>query len=865
MRTLTNRKKALLALVLITMVIYGPFVLMMNKPFITNAKNINNNDPIIENILNDIPRTSGVGSWWNASFRFRVEIEFQEPGYFNRSNEPVDVYITFEQGKCHKDTIRVLLYQLGDTWVETPYQIWNKTMYDATYVKSCTITFLTTIEKNDSELYYVYYSDSNDNGNIINPLNKYLQASSLSSDFDGKKLTVLNSEFALEMEEGSSINNFTKQNQNFHTEYSLSPWIKEGIVNSSIYSPDPVEGGAIHNWLVVGPFNFFNPDWNNPITDTAYHIDLSENYIQGDYATGGDAPSIFLDESKQWGYKDFSTYTTYTSYNGYMNLNQYFGNPDTVCAYASVYIMSPVDLNSVYLKVGSDDGIRIWRDGVKIHDNHVLRGPQPDREIADTSPLSFEAGVWYNYIVLVEENTGDWGFNFRFSNNSNLYGNTPQNDPDSITNLNIAIQPPLPVIQTISEVQVGPVFSQYEMTWEDSSDMKIFDTITFYSAYNSWKLERTLWWADDRVNLSFSILNTLYDNTNNVFDDYLYDYTWTESGMNNPSFSPHNYSIIWDSGGSKNLMALGTFLTKFEKGNQFIELSELSWAISYDSTQKIVNFQPGKETNLDNKGAHIWPGDSDYHIKFTFWEYLDDEFGSIADYSAANDKASGIYDALLHPLVQVKDLEESSFFDLTINVTDHDGFNVENVKVYVYNSTDDEITNGYTNEEGIISLLRLPKGNYTLNFTYSDIMSEFPVKSNVAVELNESKSISVGGLTLTSLNLKFQQLDTPRNPLSGVDVEFWYKNSTGDLEFLINTLETDDEGMVSFYWKNTSQTVANISVRAFLLGEYRDINNSVSGLGNKFLNYTFQNRAIDTISIQISSYATDMEFIEPVA
>jgi hypothetical protein len=832
---------------------------------------IDNNMGITENIeeglneedpsaLINTLKSSGVSDWWNASYRYRVEITIQEPGFINRTNEPVDVSLSFDSNKCHKDTIKVMAYKSGDVWIETVYQLWNTTMYDSTYIESTTITFLATVEENDNALYYVYFSDNNDNGRILNPNQGYIDNSGFSSQLQGPTLSVTTTEFSLELEEGRGVYNFTKGNQNFHTNYSLAPWIKNGQIDHTVYHPGTY-GGDIHDWLVVGTFNFFNPNWDNVVTETSHHFDISKDYIEGDNATGGDAPPSFLDESKQWEYFDFSTLSRYNSYHGYMDFNTYFpGDPNHVCAYASAYIRSPIDLNDVYLRVGSDDGIKVIRDGEVIHYNHVLRGPYPDREYIQ---VSFEAGKWYYFIVLVEENGGGAGFHFRFSNNTNSYEWNVENDAGAITNLDIMLNPPLPVIQSISEVENGPVFSQYDITWEDSEDMKIFDRITIFNDYNLWRSERTLWWADEQVNTSFSMLNTLYDNTNDVFDDYFYDTTWTESGMNNPTFTAENYSVIWDSSASKNLMSLGVYITKIEKGNAFIELNLFKWASNYDSSEKIVNFKPGNQTDLDNKGSHIWPGDSDYNIKFTFWEFLDDNIGSTPNnYQDANESIAGIYNSLKNPLIETKDGEESSFFDLMVNVTDHDGLQVEEVKVYLYNSTLDAISNQFTDIKGSTLFQRLPKDNYTLNFTFSDSFGEFNVRTNYQVNLNETKSILVDNLNLTSLNLNLEQLISPYDPIQGADVEFWYKNSTGDLEYRINTIESLSDGSVLFVWKNISQSEANISVRVFLLGQYRLINNSITSLSNS-LNYTFYSRRTDNISVQIDPYTTGIDLIDP--
>lgn len=843
-----------ISVVFLLMVIGGSFLPFFLSNFTDSGKN-GEDTKIDENL-----GISGVSNWWNASYRCRVEVSIQEPGYYNRTNEPVDVYLSFSNQVCYLDTIRVMLYISSSNWEEKPYQIWNITMYDATYIKLCTLTFPATVEKDDTELYYVYYSDNNENGNIINPHQKYIKDSGFSSQLQDSKLSISTTEYDLELEEGKGFFNYTKGGLNYHTTNSLSPWIKNGQVDNIIYHPDPAEGGAIHNWLVLGTFKYYNPDWDTVVTSYSNHFDISKQYITGDYATGGDAPGAFLDESKQWTYFNFSTLDGYSSINGYMDFKNYFGSQNRV-AYASCYIRSPVDLDSVYLKVGSDDGIKVIMDGAVIHYNHVLRRPQPDREFI--GPLTFEAGKWYYFIVLIENRKGGTGFHFRFSNNTNLYGNKPQDDPGMITNLDISMSPPFPVIRSISEVENGPIFSKYDLSWEDSDDMKIFDTITIYNDYNLWKTERTLWWANERVNLSFSVFDSLYNNTNDVFDDYFYDNTWTTTGMANPSFTPENYTVLWDTGASKNLMALGIYLTDIEKGNPFIELSTLLWGINYDGSQKITNLRPGEVTDLDNKRTHSWPADSDYNIKITYWEFLDDNIGIQNNYAEANATLNGIYKTLKNPLVKVNVIEESNFFDLTVKTLDRDGLFVEGVQVFVYNSTLAEVSNQLTNGEGESIFLRLPKDNYTLNLTYSDNTGNFSIKENVQVTLNQTKTVVINNLPLTSLELSLNEISSPFDPIEGADVEFWYKNSTGELEYLIKSIESNGTGGVNLLWKNVSQSVANISVKVFLLGDYRDINNSFSGLGNNILNYSFEIRTIDTISVQISPYTTDISRIEP--
>ncbi len=831
------------------------FSIFMNTINLTQLNlNSTDNSNIVPNIIeenkeNDVSnllKTSGTFSWWNASYRYRLEVVFEEPGYSNRTNEPVDVYLTFDNGKCHKNTVRVVENNI----YEISYQIWNETMWDSTYIKSATLTFLATVLKDENASYLVYYSDQDNNGAILNPNQKYIDNSGFSSNLQGTQLNITTTEFSLNLEDGKGVYEFSKAGTNFHKENSLSPWIKNGNLDYHIYYPDPVEGGAITSWLVLGSFTYFNPDWNNVITASKYHFDVTKQYIAGDHATGGDAVG-FLDESKDWRFKEFKGQYTYTTNNGFMDLNAYFQSIGEAneyrCGYASAYIMSPVTLNNAYLKVGSDDGIRIWRDGVKIHDNHVLRGPQPDREAI--GPMTFEAGRWYYFIVLVEENTGNWGFNFRFSNNSNLYGSSPQNDPNGITNLKIAMRPPLPTITSISEVQKGPIFSQYDLTWEDSVDMKTLDRITIYNNYTLWKTERTLWWADDQVNSSFSVLNTLYDISSGSFNNILAD---NQINSLSDITSVENYTVVYDTGSP--YTALGIFMTNKQPGNAFMNLNKLLGDIHGNATE--VNFRPGTETDLINNGPHTWPGDQDYNVEIIYWELLDENFGTDANKAVL--KSNDTSYPLKNPLTNIKNQEESSFFDLTIITKDRDGFTVEDVKVYLYNSTG-FVDNQSTNSEGSTTFIRLPKENYTLNFTFSKPgFSEFFVKTNINVTLNESKNIIVDDLSLTSLDIELIR-EASTDKIAGAEVQFWFINSSGVIEYQIGNEISDSNGKVLFVWKNISQTEGNISVSVNLLGAPRLLN-----LTSNYLNYTFENRINTTIRVQINQYETGLNRISPI-
>ena len=104
-------------------------------------------------------------TWWNTSFRYRTEVNFTETDGINRTNNLVDVYLTFDQGSCYNGTIVVPQYRYNTSgpWITGPIpcQVWNKTFYPSTnYLKSATVTFYVNVTANDVATYYIYYNDS---------------------------------------------------------------------------------------------------------------------------------------------------------------------------------------------------------------------------------------------------------------------------------------------------------------------------------------------------------------------------------------------------------------------------------------------------------------------------------------------------------------------------------------------------------------------------------------------------------------------------------------------------------------------------------------------------------------------------------
>lgn len=138
------------------------------------------------------------------------------------------------------------------------------------------------------------------------------------------------------------------------------------------------------SWRVLGPFA----------------LDKAE----GEVSTGWVAPDadedIFASGEHKTGWRE-----TIANKKGYVNLGRAIGNHDNAVAYAYTELES-VHARETILKCGSDDGIKIWINGVVVHDNDVRRGYT---EKEDEAPIRLEEGV-NRILVKITNAVHGWGF-----------------------------------------------------------------------------------------------------------------------------------------------------------------------------------------------------------------------------------------------------------------------------------------------------------------------------------------------------------------------------------------------------------------------------------------------------------------------
>lgn len=113
--------------------------------------------------LNDNGVVSGYqdeATWWNSSFIYRRYFNFTEPDVSDRSNYPVHLYLTFEDGHCYRDSIRVLSYNGPSSYDELGFRTWNTTFYPGSeFLKSTRVSFMVNVAKAGlDDSIYIYYA-----------------------------------------------------------------------------------------------------------------------------------------------------------------------------------------------------------------------------------------------------------------------------------------------------------------------------------------------------------------------------------------------------------------------------------------------------------------------------------------------------------------------------------------------------------------------------------------------------------------------------------------------------------------------------------------------------------------------------------
>lgn len=150
--------------------------------------------------------------------------------------------------------------------------------------------------------------------------------------------------------------------------------------------------GFVTKWRVMGPFPWSPSEGfsKNPVG--APNIDLKAAYTTSN------------GEKTTW--KPHQT----GGANGIVNLVGVLGGHTQSSAYAYAEIAVPAEIPAV-MRVGSDDGVKIWLNGEVVHENNVDRGLVVDQDQAE---ITLREGV-NRILVHVTQGGGGWAMCLRFT------------------------------------------------------------------------------------------------------------------------------------------------------------------------------------------------------------------------------------------------------------------------------------------------------------------------------------------------------------------------------------------------------------------------------------------------------------------
>ena len=94
--------------------------------------------------------------------------------------------------------------------------------------------------------------------------------------------------------------------------------------------------------------------------------------------------------------------------NGGLDFTRIFTPIEWVVAYALIDLISPDD-RKVQLRIGSDDGVKVWLNGQVVWTNQVPRGLQLDQDIV---PVELKKGN-NRLLFKVDQETAEWGLIIR--------------------------------------------------------------------------------------------------------------------------------------------------------------------------------------------------------------------------------------------------------------------------------------------------------------------------------------------------------------------------------------------------------------------------------------------------------------------
>jgi len=193
--------------------------------------------------------------------------------------------------------------------------------------------------------------------------------------------------------------------------------VQAGEIHAAGYTPPPAgpfypdKDGFICDWLVMGPFA--NPGQRGHSAGFAY------DFLE---PIGGEASvrlrpgmSVFYEfptGREEWTppppRREVKAVELHSGSSA-IDLSKSMSPTDYVVAYAYCHVTVPKAVKA-HLRVGSDDGIRVWVNGTEAINRRVYRGAAPDQDTAEVNLRTGQNRV----MVKVDTDQGGWNFYLRF-------------------------------------------------------------------------------------------------------------------------------------------------------------------------------------------------------------------------------------------------------------------------------------------------------------------------------------------------------------------------------------------------------------------------------------------------------------------
>ena len=157
-----------------------------------------------------------------------------------------------------------------------------------------------------------------------------------------------------------------------------------------------VEKGAILKWRVIGPFMTKTPGVMRLDTTTP----LEEEFLQAPEGTV-DLAAKYKDHGKMLQWIQAEAHKS----DGQLDCDTVYGNHEFCLVYGYACIQSDRDKDAL-LKMGSDDGIKVWLNGQHVHSLEAMRGYSRD---SDQAKVRLKKGPNHLLVKLCQL-AGAWGF-----------------------------------------------------------------------------------------------------------------------------------------------------------------------------------------------------------------------------------------------------------------------------------------------------------------------------------------------------------------------------------------------------------------------------------------------------------------------